>query len=233
MNLRHLGLCLFFLVVVGAPAGVRAACHDAVVLVHGNTGSPADFDGTFNTLRARGYLASEIFRPDWGSKTCAGCNNHDGSEETPVRDALVNALAASCTGRVDVIGHSMGATLVAREIQRYGLAGSVDAFVGIAGAFRGLRSCGTYPFNIANATCGYWGLSLSSPLLDGLYGKRFGARVYSIKSWADQIICSTGICTVGGVHSSSIWGEDASYTYSYGHFGLLSYTTTLQADLIQ
>lgn len=215
-----------------APAA-RAACRDAVVLVHGNTGSPSDFDPTYNELRARGWAAGEIFRPAWGSRICAACNDHDGSEETPVREALVDALAASCTGRVDVVGHSMGATLAAREIHRYGLAGSVDAFVGIAGAFRGLRSCGTYPFNVATSTCGYWGLSLSSPFLAGIHGKRFGTRVYSIKSYADAIVCYGGVCTVGGVHSSSIWNENASYTYPYGHFGLLAYTATRQVDLIQ
>ncbi len=211
----------------------HAACRDAVVLVHGNTGSPSDFDSTYNELRARGWAAGEIFRPSWGSKACAACNDHNGTEEAPVREALVDALAMSCTGRVDVIGHSMGATLAAREIHRYGLAGSVDAFVGIAGAFRGLRSCGTYPFNVATTTCGYWGLSLSSPFLDGIAGMRFGARMYSIKSYADQIVCFGGVCTVGGVHSSSIWNENASYTYAYGHFGLLTSTASRQADLIQ
>jgi triacylglycerol lipase len=230
MHLRRLAPLVLL---AGLVPDAAAACRDAVVLVHGNTGRPADFDNTVATLRARGYLASEIHRPDWGSKTCAACNDHDGSEEVPVREALVEAIAGSCTGRVDVIGHSMGATLAARQIHRYGLAGSVDAFVGIAGAFRGLRSCGTYPYNVANSTCGYWGLSISSPLLDGLYGRRFGARMYSIKSWSDQVICYGGVCTVGGVHASSIWNESASYTYTHGHFGLLTYTATRQADLIR
>ncbi|GAB1596208.1 alpha/beta fold hydrolase [Lysobacter claricitrinus] len=213
--------------------GAQAVCRDAVVLVHGNTGSPSDFNATYNELIARGYASSQIFRPSWGSKTCAACNDHQGSEETPVVDALVNAAAASCTGRIDVIGHSMGATLAAREIYRNGLASRVDAFVGIAGAFRGLWSCGTYPFNVATSTCGYYGLSVSSPLLNGLYGQRFGTRMYSIKSYADEVVCYGGVCTVNGVHSSSIWNENASYTYTYGHFGLLWYTATRQVDLIQ
>lgn len=220
-------------VVLATALPAMAACRDAVVLVHGNTGTPADFDATYTELRTRGWAADEIFRPSWGSKTCAACNDHDGSETTPVRNALVDALARSCTGRADVIGHSMGGTLAAREIHRNGLAGSIDAFVGIAGAFRGLRSCGTYPYNVATTTCGYWGLSLSSPFLDGIYGKRFGSRVYSIKSYSDQVVCFGGVCTVGGVHSSSIWNETASYTYTYGHFGLLSYTAARQVSLIE
>ncbi len=214
-------------------ASVQGQCRDAVVLVHGNAGKPADFDNTYIELRARGIAASQIFSPSWGSKTCPACNDHSGSEETPVINAMVNALAVSCSGKIDVIGHSMGATLAAREIDKNGLRAQVDAFVGIAGAFRGLRTCGTYPFNVITSTCGYWGLSIGSPLLNGLAGKRFADRVYSLKSYSDQIVCATGVCTVGGVHSSSIWNENASYTYVTGHFGLLTGTAVKQADLIQ
>lgn len=88
-----------------------ATCRDAVVLIHGNSATPASFDNTYDELRRRGYAASEIVRQDWGSKTCAACNDHNGSEETPVLNALVDALARSCTGKIDVVGHSMGVTL--------------------------------------------------------------------------------------------------------------------------
>ena len=218
--------CLLF---VGTAS---AACRDSVVLVHGNTGAPADWANTYNELRSRGYSTGEIYRPSWGSKSCASCNNHDGAEETPVRNAIQNAIASSCTGKVDVIGHSMGVTLAAQQIIKLGEQARVDAFVGIAGAYRGLWSCGTYPYNVWNNTCGYYGLSVSSPFLDWLYGKNIAGRVYSIKSWSDQIVCVTGTCTVGGVHSSRIAGERATYTFGYGHFGLQEYTYSLQADLL-
>lgn len=212
---------------------VSAACVDNVVLVHGNAGAPSDFANTYDTLIARGYAASQIFRPNWGSKVCPACNDHNGSEETPVEDALIDAIASSCTGRIDVIGHSMGVTLAARQIDKDGLRPYVDAFVGIAGAYRGLWSCGTYPWNVYTSTCGYYGLSVGSPLVNGLAGKKPGARAYSIKSYTDQIVCSTGVCTVGGVHSSTVPGENASYTFATGHFGLLTGTATTQANLIQ
>jgi pimeloyl-ACP methyl ester carboxylesterase len=211
----------------------QAACVDNVVLVHGNAGKPADFDNTYNALLARGYTASQIYRPDWGSKICAACNDHYGSEETPVANALTSARATSCTGKIDVLGHSMGATLAAREISKLGLAGSVHTFVGIAGAFRGLWSCGTYPFNVATSTCGAWGLSVSNPFVNGLQGQQFAARSYSIKSWSDQIVCSTGFCTVGGVHSSTVPNEAGTYTFALGHFGLLTSTAATQVNLIQ
>lgn len=211
----------------------HAACVDNVVLVHGNAGSPSDFDNTYNELRARGYSTAQIFRPDWGSKTCPACNNHSGSEETPVENALIDAIASSCTGKIDVIGHSMGVTLAAREIDKFALKPYVESFVGIAGAYRGLRSCGTYPFNVPTTTCGSAGLSMGSPLINGLANKKPGARAYSIKSWIDQIVCGTGICTVGGIHSSTVPGENASYTYATGHFGLLTGTAATQVNLIQ
>ncbi len=219
------------LVAIGGQA--QAACVDNVVLVHGNAGKPADFDNTYAELQRRGYSAAQIFRPNWGSKTCAACNDHNGSEETPVENAIIDAIATSCTGKIDVVGHSMGVTLSARVIDRTAARTYVDAFVGIAGANRGLWSCGSYPFNVPNSTCGYWGLSVGSPLLNGLAGKSFGTRMYSLKSWTDQIVCSTGICTVGGVHSSQIAGEAATYTFVTGHFGLLTGTAVFQADLIR
>ncbi len=228
---RAMRLVLAFLF-ISLAGSAQALCVDNVVLVHGNTGSPSDFVNTTNTLLARGYASSQIFRPSWGS-SCAACNDHLGSEETPVENALIDAVASSCTGRIDVIGHSMGATLAARVIDRVGLKNYVDSFVGIAGAFRGLRSCGTYPFNVWTSTCGSWGLSVNSPFLNGINGHRFGSRMTSIKSYYDEIVCSTGICTVGGVHASSITGENATVTYTWGHYGLLWYTATKQADLIK
>jgi pimeloyl-ACP methyl ester carboxylesterase len=209
------------------------ACQDAVVLVHGNTATPSSWDNTYNKLLNNGYKSSEIYLPNWGSKTCASCNNHSGSEETPVRQAIQDALAHSCTGQIDVIGHSMGATLAAQQISKLAVASNVDTFVGIAGAFRGLWSCGVYPFNVWSSTCGSAGLSVQSPLLDSLYGDPLADKVYSIKSYMDQIVCSTGYCTVGGIHSSSIWNENATYNYALGHFGLQSDTAIRQYNLIQ
>jgi triacylglycerol lipase len=224
---------LLILLVATLASTVQAACRDAVVLVHGNAGTPAHFDNTYVELRARGWTDFEILRPDWGSKTCAACNDHSGSEETPVLDALVEAIARSCTGRIDVIGHSMGVSLAAKQIVHYGLVNDVATFVGIAGAYRGLWSCGTYPWNVVTSTCGAQGLSVNSPLLASLAGKPLGMKTYSIKSWMDQIVCYGGVCTVAGVHSSTLPGETASHTLATGHFGLLTDTAVLQVNLIQ
>lgn len=227
-------LLLALCVVAALPTEkAHAACVDNVVLVHGNTGQPSDWNNTYNKLLAEGYASSQIYRPSWGSKSCAACNNHSGSEETPVRDAINSAIQSSCTGKIDVIGHSMGVTLAAKVIIDQGRTGNVDSFVGVAGAYRGLWSCGVYPFNVTTSTCGTNGLSVSSPFLDWLYGRKIANRVYSIKSYADQIVCVTGTCLVNGKHSSRIQGENASYTYTYGHFGLQKYTSSKQYSLIK
>ncbi|MFT4654837.1 MAG: triacylglycerol lipase [Patiriisocius sp.] len=227
---NYLSTIGLFLLVYGT---ANAACKDSVVLVHGNTASPSSWNNTLNELYARGYTNNEIFTPNWGSKSCATCNNHNGSEETPVRTAILNAINSSCTGKIDVIGHSMGVTLAAQQIDKLAVASSIDTFVGVAGALLGLRSCGVYPYNVWNSTCGRSGLSISSPFLDGIYGVPLGAKVYSLKSFIDQVVCSTGNCYVYGMHSSRIWNEDASYTYSLGHFGLQTDTASDQVDLIE
>jgi len=220
----------FLLLVLG---DVAAACRDSVVLVHGNAGYPSNWDDTYDLLRSKGYASSEIYRPSWGSKTCPACNNHSGWEETPVKNAIQDAINQSCTGKIDVIGHSMGVTLAAKQIINLGVANKVDVFVGIAAAYRGLWTCGTYPFNVPTSTCGYNGLSINSPFLQSIKGKKLASRTYSIKSWVDQVVCATGVCTVGGRHTSQIDGEAGSYTYSYGHFGLQSKTESKQYNLIQ
>lgn len=225
------GTKLFGILFAGFAATSTLACVDSVVLVHGNTSSPDSWDNTYVELRARGVPAGQIFRPAWGT-SCAACNNHDGSEEVPVINAIVDALATSCTGKIDVVGHSMGVTLAARQIAENGLAGQVDTFVGVAGAWRGLWTCGVYPWNVWNSTCGRWGLSISNPFLEWLDGHALGARVYSIKSWIDQVVCATGTCTVGGVHSSRITGETGTLSFALGHFGLQSDTAVTQVNLV-
>lgn len=211
---------------------VLANCNDAVVLVHGNTTSPDSWDNTVNALLSQGYTQQDLFLPDWGSKTCASCNNHYGSEEVPVRAAIEEAILASCTGKIDVIAHSMGVTLAIQQIDKLAAAPYVESFVGVAGAARGLLSCGVYPYNVWNSTCGVNGLSVQSPFLDSIYGVPIADHVYSIKSFMDQVVCSTGSCYVYGIHSSRIWNEDATYTYALGHFGLQTDTTNLQVSLI-
>ena len=227
-SLSHL---LVAAALVVSASGVQAACLDNVVLVHGNTGYPSHWNDTVATLKGRGYLASQLFLPNWGSKTNAGSNDHGATNTGVVKNAITAAYAASCTGKIDVIGHSMGVTLAMKAINELGYAGRVNSFIGVAGAQHGLNSCGVYPFNVFSATCGANGLSIDSPLIKSVRGKRYATKTYSIKSWIDEIVC-VGSCYVYGWHTSNIDSQNASYDYSLGHFGLVSYTTSRQADLI-
>ena len=214
-----------------AGAGVQAACLDNVVLVHGNTGAPADWNNTVAELKYRGYLTSQLYLPNWGSKTSAASNDHGATNTTVVKNSMTAAFASSCTGKIDVIGHSMGVTLAMKAINELAYAGRVNSFVGVAGAQWGLNSCGVYPFNVANATCGANGLSIDSPLTKSVRGKRYATKMYSIKSWIDEIVC-IGSCYVYGAHTSNVDMQNATYDYSLGHFGLQKLTTIRQADLL-
>ena len=231
MSIKSCVLALFALFALCAlPA--HATCRDTVVLVHGNTGSPADFQNTYNLLRLQGWSDAQIVAPSWGNKLCASCNDHNGTEETPVKNAITSAIASSCSGHIDVIGHSMGVTLAMREIDKLNVSSKVDVFIGIAGAVHGLWSCGMYPYNVYTTTCGSWGLSVGNPFLQGLAGHRFGTKMYSMKSYSDEINCSAS-CFVYGVHTSTIPGEDYSFTYPYGHYQLLWLTAADQVSLLQ
>jgi triacylglycerol esterase/lipase EstA (alpha/beta hydrolase family) len=168
----------------------QAACLDNVVLVHGNVAYPSSWNGTVSELKSRGYVASQLFLPSWGSKINAAGNSHDATNTGVVKSALQSALASSCTGKIDVIGHSMGVTLAMKAINELGYAGKVNTFVGVAGAQHGLNSCGVYPYNVWSATCGSAGLSIDSPLISSVRNKRYGAKMYSIKSWMDELVCA-------------------------------------------
>ncbi|QNA90338.1 lipase [Massilia sp. Dwa41.01b] len=214
-----------------AGAGAQAACLDNVVLVHGNTGSPADWNNTVATLKGRGYLASQLFLPNWGSKTNPASNDHGTANTSPVKSAMTSAHASSCTGKIDVIGHSMGVTLAMKAINELGYASRVNSFVSVAGAQWGLNSCGVYPYNVITPTCGANGLSIDSPLTRSVRGKRYGAKMYSIKSWIDEVVCY-GSCYVYGAHTSNVDLQNSTTDYALGHFGLQTQTTSRQADLL-
>ena len=85
---------LLILGILMVTESVQATCVDNVVLVHGNSGSPSDWDNTYELLLANGYSSNQIYRPSWGSSYAAN-NNHSGSEETPVRNDITAALNSS------------------------------------------------------------------------------------------------------------------------------------------
>ncbi len=211
---------------------------EPVVMVHGNTGSPSDWNRTVSYLKNNGWTDSKIIRPSWGGSNAAN-NDHCGSEINAVKSALQSALSKSTTGKIDVMGHSMGATLAAKAILELGYQNKVRTFVGIAGAFRGLNSC-TYTSYLptCSTSCG---LHYNSNTLKALKNKRWAQKQYAIYSWVDEIVCNGGAgynmayCYIYGVHSSRPHVLDGAYSKNvapYGHWGIMKYTESKQKDYL-
>ncbi len=211
----------------------HAACLDSILLVHGNGMSPTSWNPTVELFVDKGYERAQMFLPEWGS-SCLSCNDHSEKNLQPVQHALRAALQASCTGKVSVIAHSMGVTLAMQAIQHEDVAPRVRVFVGIAGAQHGLNACGMYPFEVPVPTCGRLGLSVGSPLVLSLQNRRYGEKMYSIKSNFDEVICGGFAgCLVGGNHTSNIDGQDEGVTFDqFGHLELQSGTAEAQYRLV-
>jgi triacylglycerol lipase len=177
-----------------------------------------------------------------------------------VRKMIEAVKAYTGAAKVDVIAHSMGVTLARKAIlggyatdaleggQYYigpPLTASVDTFVGIAGANRGLTSC--FQTGGATPTCaatnglypGYWngfGVSGRSAFLENLYSssKFEGAFRYSIHSTVDEVIGYGGV--VYYEYTSRIPGQTGEKVYSsfpYGHFGVKDQTGNVQLGMVK
>lgn len=108
--------------------------------------------------------------------------------------ALTQAKSNSCTGRIDVLGHSMGATLAAREIGELRPAGSVRPLSPTAGPLE-LRQLSVQRDHQYLRCLGIRALAIPSSMVSRA---RDSARVPTRSSrGAMTIVCSTGICTVG------------------------------------
>ena len=79
--------------VLCAPFAAHALCVDSVVMVHGNTGTPSQWNNTYNLLISKGYTAAQIIRPDWGYKSAlkASLNSHDATNTGKVKTAISSA----------------------------------------------------------------------------------------------------------------------------------------------
>ena len=117
------------------PAGLAAARparppapRDPVLLVHGFTGSPSNWDVLRARLRAAGYRDREV-----------EAISYDSDETIPqiageVRAAADALLARTGKQRLDVVSHSMGALSTRYYVEELGGARKVDAWVSLAGA---------------------------------------------------------------------------------------------------
>lgn len=249
--------------------GSCAVNNQPVIFIHGN-GDTADgsllpmggWKDSRNYFLDKGYKPTELYAVNYGipGATSGALNYHSPSNLSKIKrfiEAVKNYTGAS---KVDIIAHSLGVTSVRRAVKGGNYSDytgtnvylgqnvnyMIDTFVGIAGANRGLNSCGAWPLNAWAPTCGPHGLSISNPFLQELQGgsafpsnMKMGSYTYSIKSYVDELACAPVLpttCYVYGTHTSSLKGENGSktyYSYPYGHFGLKNKTAYYQYQMVK
>jgi len=236
--------------------------HEPVVFVHGNSDravgysedGPVGWTAVIRRFLAAGYTQAELYATTWGpaDPTLAPDQSHSVDKVRRIRNFMEAVLDYTGAERIDVIAHSMGVTLARRAILGGDMDGfelgapltnRIDAFVGIAGANRGLTACFVAE---SKPTCsdedgffpGYlspFGVRGESELLAALNAQMGyeGARVYSIWSRADQLIGLGGL--VYGKHTSRIPGQDGEQVYSgqpYGHFCVRDLSADVQLEMV-
>lgn len=249
----------------------QAVVNQPVIFIHGNSDSALGTGSSLATgwrssieyFKSQGYTSAEIYATTWGPANAAFSSQqyHSKAHLTRLR-AFVNAVKAyTGAAKVDIVTHSMGVTLMRKVIKggaaNDSLAGgaynlgaslttSVDAFVGIAGANRGLVAC--YNSGPTTPTCGntngfypgylvggFGPYGVSSYLVDLASASHYeGSYVYSIWSSADEII---GWGTI--VYGSSTCripaqnGEKTFSGYPYGHIGVKDQTGYYQWRMVK
>lgn len=260
---------------VGGSYGGKASSTDTVVnqpviFIHGNsdkaigtgTSGQSGWNASIEYFQSQGYKTSELYATTWGpaSASLSSQQYHSKTYVMKVRKLIEAVKAYTGAAKVDVVAHSMGVTLARKAIlggyandsleggQYYigpPLTASVDTFVGIAGANRGLTSC--YQTGPSTPTCGstnglypgYWngvGVSGRSSFLENLYSssKYEGAYRYAIHSSADEVIGYGG--QVYYEYTARIPGQTGEklYTsYPYGHFNSKDLTGNVQWNMVK
>jgi len=118
-----------------------------VIFVHGNIESPAYWLNARKAFKAAGYTDDELWAVGYGWQSTRALDNSTLSAVTLERFvAAVQAYLEKKTGkpvpRFDLIGHSLGVTLVRDWMRQSNRWHSVRAFVGIAGANQGTWTSG-------------------------------------------------------------------------------------------
>ena len=254
----------------GKASSTDTVVNQPVIFIHGNsdkaigTGAAGQsgWNATIEYFQARGYKPSELYATTWGpaSASLSAYQYHSKTNVMKVRKLIEAVKAYTGAAKVDVIAHSMGVTLARKAIlggyatdsleggQYYigpPLTASVDTFVGIAGANRGLVSC--YQSGGSTPTCGatnglypgYWngvGVSGRSAYLQNLSSSSGyeGAFRYSIWSTADEIIGYGNVVYYD--YTSRLPGQTGEKVYSgypYGHFGVKDQTQAVQYSMVR
>jgi len=254
----------------GRISGNDPVVHDPVIFIHGNSDSAlgvgpglTGWTASIEYFLSQGYTSSELYATTWGPAdvTQSSLQYHSRAHLTRIRAFIQAVLEYTGAEKVDVITHSMGVTLARKAIKggsgtdladggSYSLGpaltGSVDTFVGIAGANRGLVAC--YVSGPSTPTCGStnglypgymigvfgpYGVSAFLKELNRDVGFE-GQHVYSMWSTVDEVIGSG--CLVWGRYTPQIPGQDSEVrfgSYPYGHINSKDLTGYEQLRMVR
>jgi hypothetical protein len=254
----------------GKASSTDTVVNQPVIFIHGNsdkavgTGSAGQsgWNASIEYFQSKGYKTSELYATTWGpaDASLSAYQYHSKTYVMKVRKLIEAVKAYTGAAKVDIVAHSMGVTLARKALlggyatdsleggQYYigpPLTSSVDTFVGIAGANRGLVSC--YQTGGSTPTCGatnglypgWWngiGVSGRSAYLENLMSStRYeGAYRYSIWSTADEIIGYGNVVYYD--YTSRLPGQTGEKVYSaypYGHFNSKDLTQAVQYNMVK
>lgn len=254
----------------GKASAADAVVNQPVVFIHGNSdganGTGPGLTGwtaSRNYFISQGYKSPELYATTWGdANPLLSANQYHSKPNLQKVRAFIQAVKAyTGASKVDVVTHSMGVTLARKAILggtandmlnggNYNLGApltsSVDTFVGIAGANRGLVSC--FLSGGATPTCantnglypgyliGFLGPYGVSNILTGMNSSSHyeGAFVYTVWSSVDEVIGYGNL--VYGQYTSRIPGQDGEKAFNavpYGHINSKDLTGYYQWRMVK
>lgn len=252
----------------GKPSANSPVNQQPVIFIHGNSDkavgsigtTQSGWTGSINHFTSQGYTEAELYAITWGDANplLSANQTHSKPVLTRLRAFVEAVIAYTGAQKVDIVTHSMGVTLMRKVIEggtTYdpnnggyynlgpSLSASVDGFVGIAGANKGLTNCYPYP-SYLTPTCddetglypGYLWWGFVTGVSDILYDINTtsgyeGDYRYSIWS-PNDVIVGYG-CQVYGSNTCHIPGQTGSKSEPLrGHFGLKDYTGSVQYGMV-
>ena len=142
----------------GFGGGSCTATRTPVVFVHGNGDSAISLDmppgavsgyatparSVYDELKAQGYNDCELFGVtylDASERSAPQYNYHQRAKYAILKTFIDKVLAYTGKTQVDIVAHSLGASMALAALKYYGNAGKVRRFINIGGGIRGLNTC--------------------------------------------------------------------------------------------
>lgn len=248
----------------------QAVVNQPVIFIHGNAdsalGTVSPYTGWTSSIQyfqSQGYTSAELYATTWGpaSPAASASQYHSKAYLTRLRAFIQAVKAYTGASKVDIVCHSMGVTLARKAIKGgsaydaaaggtyslgASLTSSIDAFVGIAGANRGLTACymtgpttptcsdvnGFYPGYLVGILGPYGVSQILTEMNSSSHYE--GSFVYSMWSSVDEVIGYGTI--VYGSSTCRIPGQNGEVTFAsvpYGHFGTKNLTGYNQWRLVK